>query len=361
MKVAVIEFNQFHDELLPSTVSVLNRLGIEPDVYMPSKQPRMDPFAVDTGLRYRRRRIGGRSRSRRALTRLRGTPSRFTRYDALMMNSIEPVELLAAVTRIDLPTIATLHNANLLRDDEAYRRFFAAPGRLPLFLGRHIAAASGVDDPDLWMTPYVLGGPGRAEPPDDDVTTLCVAGNVQFGRRDYAGLMTAVEELARERSDFVVRVVGRSDWRDGRELRKTVSDRGLGDRFTFTEGQVSHAEYQSLVASADFVLPLLDPTTPALALYYSVKMTSTMSMSIGLGVVPIAESRLATLYGVEDAAVTYLPGDLTGAIRAALSLTPADRAARRERLSRVRTDGLAASVRNLAGALQRLGLDVPAS
>ena len=236
MKVAVIEFNQFHDELLPSSVYALNRLGIEPDVYVPSKQPRMDPFALAPGLRYHWRRIGGRSRSRRALARLRGTPSRFTRYDALMMNSIEPVELLTAVSHIDLPTLATLHNANLLRDDDAYRRFFEAPGRLPLFLGRHIAAASGVDDPTLWMTPYFLGEPTPAEPGHDGITTLCVAGNVQFGRRDYAGLVTAVEELAKERSDFVVRIVGRSDWRDGRELRRTVGDRGLGDRFTFTDG-----------------------------------------------------------------------------------------------------------------------------
>ncbi len=79
-------------------------------------------------------------------------------------------------------------------------------------------------------------------------------------------------------------------------------------------------------------------------------------MSLGLGVIPIADARLAALYGVDDAAVCHGPGGLPEAIRTALDLMPADRARRVAALGRLRADLLAASVANLGSAIERLGV-----
>jgi hypothetical protein len=289
------------------------------------------------------------------LARIRGTPARHRRYDLLIMNSIEPEPALEAAKRIDLPTLAVVHNAHLAGSDGPYATFLADPCHAPLFLGRHVGSQTAQDLP-AWVAPVFLGEV-RAEPDSADTrTVLCVQGNVDYARRDYSALLDAVAGVAADRSDFVVRIVGRSGGRDGRDLRAKVEDRALADRFTFNAGEVSHRTYLTQVGTADFILPLVDDRSPGPARYLADKITSSMSMSVGLGVIPIADARLAALYGVEDAAVCHGPGGLPGAIRTALDLVRADRARRVALLGRVRADLLAASVANLGSAIERLGV-----
>jgi hypothetical protein len=352
MKAAVVEFNFYHDEILPSVVYALNQLGVTPDVYIPARAARKDAFARSPSLRYRTLLID----SPHLLARLRGTPARYGRYDVLIMNSIEPLGILESASRIDLPTVAIVHNAGLLQADGPYRRFFDSHAREPLFLGRHVARSFGPELAGSWLTPfYLTDDHSFVDTLADGRQRLCVQGNVQFARRDYGSLADAVVTLAAERSDFVVRIVGRSTWRDGLEFRATVADRGVAKHFVFNAGEISHEEYLTQVATSDFVLPLIDHRVAGLAPYYSVKITSSMSMAIGLDVIPIAEQTLAQLYGVEDAAVTFESGGLPEAIRVALDTEASVRTARRDRLARIRADALASSVENIASALERVG------
>ncbi len=310
MKVAVVEFNFYHDQVLPTVVYALNELGHKPDVYVTSRAAATNAFVLTHGLKYRLRLIDHASPIQGRLVRLRGTPARYGRYDLLFMNSLEPRTLLKRASRIDLPTLGFVHNANLLQDDAEYGRFFASPTRRPMYLGRHVARGLGAQHASAWIAPFYLGSP--TDPPDvgDGRQRLCVAGNVEYVRRDDAALLDAVVDLAAERSDFVVRIVGRSGARDGRDLRARIAARGLGDRFTFTDGEIPYAEFLSLLATSDFILPLIESDVPAFAPYLSVKVTSSMLMAAGLEVIPIADARLARLYGVEDGAVSYEPGGL---------------------------------------------------
>jgi hypothetical protein len=356
MKAAVIEFHYYHDELLPSIVYVLNQLGAKPDVFVPSRAARKNAFAHVTDLQYSLKLIDSPSLLRDLLARIRGTPSRYRRYEVLLMNSIEPLDTLAAASRIELPTVATIHNAELLKPDTPYGRFFAGPTRQPLLLGRHIAASVGTTYGAGWLLPVYYGNVTPARGDRDGRQRLSVSGNVQFTRRDYASLVDAIAQLAVERSDFVVQIVGRSDSRDGRTLRADVDARGLSRYFAFTGGEISHGRYLSLLAGSDFILPLINTGNPVVAAYFELKMASSMSMAIGLGVIPVANATLAQVYQVDGAAVTYQADRLLEGIRAALDLAPADRAGRVLRLSSVRSEALSASVRNIAALLDRLGV-----
>ena len=354
MRAAIVEFNYYHDETLPTVVYAMNQLGIDADVYQPARAARKNAFSLAPGLRHARLLTSSSSRLGRARLALRGTPARNRRYDVLVMNSIEPIGVLQRASRIELPTIAIVHNGDLLNDSR-YAGFFSTGTRLPLFLGRHVATTVGGDDSDAWLAPVYLADAPPTTPAGAG-TVFCVQGNVEYGRRDYAGLVEAVVELARERSDFVIRMVGRSNSRDGADFRATIEERGVADRFQFSEGEIPYAAYLAQVASSDWVLPLLDAGIPALAPYFSVKITSSTSMAVGLGVPLVAESSLANLYGVSGAVVTHAQGDLIGGMRAALA-TPADeRAEFARRLAEVRAELLAASIRHVARVLDRLGV-----
>ena len=56
MRCALIEFNAYHEETLPTFVRLLNGLGIEPDVYMVRRSISRQPFAMTSDLRFRQRR-----------------------------------------------------------------------------------------------------------------------------------------------------------------------------------------------------------------------------------------------------------------------------------------------------------------
>ena len=155
-------------------------------------------------------------------------------------------------------------------------------------------------------------------------TRFCIQGNVEFKRRNYADALAAVETLSLNRSDFLVSVVGRSSTRDGAALRDEIARRRLESFFEFSGDEVPFSRYLRQLSSSDFILPLVDPTSDQYAQYLMEKITSSMSMSLAFGVVPVAHTRAAEAYGVQQYAITYPDGGLADALRLAIEM-PAQR------------------------------------
>src|SRR5947207_13853933 len=98
MRCALVEFNPFHDEVLPTFTWLLNRLGIEPDVYLVERSARRRPFGRSEGMRFR-------IRSVEWMDRLWGLPFRLRRYQLMIVNSMEPAAILDRVAGLDVPLL----------------------------------------------------------------------------------------------------------------------------------------------------------------------------------------------------------------------------------------------------------------
>ena len=208
MRVAVVEFNHYHDEVLPTVVRSLNQLGSKPDVYVPVRAAKKNAFALAPGLRFRQRLIDGPGPIGDLAARIRGTPARRERYDVLIMNSLEPPSVIQSASRILMPTLAIVHNANLLQEDRAHRQFFAGPLRQPMVLGRHVALSLEPEQARNWIAPFYFGDLARVPVAGPEPKRLCVQGNVEYTRRDYFAFVDAIAVLASQRSDFLVRNCG---------------------------------------------------------------------------------------------------------------------------------------------------------
>ncbi len=346
MKCALIEFNYYHDETLPSLVYLLNRIGIVPDVYLPVRAARKDPFAYARSLRWRRFFTDG-------LWAVRGTPSRFLRYEFAIFNSVEPPSVLHRAAANNVPTLAVLHNADLPAAHSEYAAYFSSPARRPIVLWGYIAEALGSRLDARWIAPVYLGDtpqpPSRRGP-----VTFCVQGNLEYSRRNYQSLLQAVSALRHERRDFKVSVVGRSDGLDGLAFKREVARADLGRFFSFTSGEIGYRDYFARVAAADFLLPLIDASSERYSPYFRCKLTSSMSLAIGLGVVPIAHTRLATLYRVAEGGLTYEDGGLADAMRQALADPPDVHEHRRHSVASVKSRLLVESEANLREAVAGL-------
>jgi hypothetical protein len=355
MRCALIEFNAYHDEVLPTFVWLLNRLGVMPDVYMAARSARRRPFAGSAELRFRRRSV-------ETIGRLLGLEFRLRRYELLIVNSMEPRAVLDRLTTTTTPLLGVVHNTELLVDDPAYQSFFGEGRRAPLVLGRHIAdALSHSQVRASWISHVVFGSATGSPDPFHDPTrptTFVVSGNVEAHRRNYDALLAAAQELDAAGVPFLIRIVGRSSTPDGTALKATIAEHGLSGRFEFTSGVIDHPRFFELVAGSDFSLPLLDTSRAAFRAYLDTKLASSVSFAIGLGVPLVADAAVIDAYGVHGTGPSYEGAGLADAMRRAITSSAAERADWRAALHRKREELLASSLANLRGAIAAVGVTV---
>lgn len=343
MRTAVIEYNAYHEETLPTFVWLLNQLGIEPDVYMVRHSRRRGPFDLTTGLRFRPRRV-------EKIDAYHGFPFRLRRYQLVIVNSMEPATNVQHAAGIKTPLVGVMHNTELMSTEPVYRSFFKGPKRLPLVLGRHIARhVARAGRPLDWIS-HVYFGPSRQDRAAGPAT-FAVSGNVDFSRRNYESLLDAVGELVADGVPLRIRIVGRSATPGGMTLRTEIERRGLSSAFELSPSEISHPEFFALVGGSDFVLPLLDHSVDRLRPYFETKLASSVPLAIGLGVPLVMHRDLAAAYGVAACGVRYDDGGLAAAMRTAIASSQADREDWRAAVQATRSELLTASLANLRAAI----------
>lgn len=352
MRCALVEFAIAHGETLPTFVYLLNTLGFEVDLYARSLILGSGPFAHCPGLRYSLHSLD--SPRTRAKLKLLG----FSRYDVVVANSIEPVFILQRFSESGTPIVGVIHNAILLLEDQRYRSFFSHRKRRPLVLARHVARFVDEGQQVPWIAPvYLTDDPLQVEA---HPSRFCVQGTIDYRRRNYDALLEAVEQLCSfGRTDFEVEMIGRPYGLDGMRLERTVRSRGL-QRYIRFRSDVSHyREYLPAIASCGHSLPLVDRTSLMFEPYFLDKITSSISMAIGVGNIPLTHSEIGQLYDLGQLAIDYQDGGLSQAMNTALDLSVSARQRMVGEVHSKRARLLEASLVNLEHTLRELGLRPP--
>ncbi len=359
MKCAIVEYNRVHAEILPTVVYLLNTIGIEADVFVSSRIDQNDPFVFTPDLRFRR------GNSHAARFKFQTEASGFAGYDFVIFNSIEPKHVLKKAQRSKIPIIAIMHNAGLLLADPDYRHFFRSGQNVPLVLSRFVSEHLSPELAAPWIAPVFIANVPAADFPRDEPVCFCVQGNLAYDRRNYRSLIDAVDQVASVTArDFSIFLIGR-DRPDGRAFRTEVTRRGLRKYFRYsTEGWTRWLEYigrdlpyrrfYNLLQQAHFILPLVDSSSERYNDYYQTKITSSLSIAFGMGIIPVLEKSLACHYGTEQASISYETGDLAEAMNKALLLSPEEYAALQQRLVRMHDDLLRESRFNLEQAIAKI-------
>ncbi len=350
MRCALVEFNWWHGETLPTFVHLLNQVAGDVDVYLRRELLEREPFRRCQGLRYRLHVL--ESPATRAWLKLRSLAG----YDFVVATSIEPKPVLRTLERIRVPLLGVVHNGVLLEEDDEYRAFFQSSRRVPVTLARHVAESCPPGFGTRWVAPIMMAdGPELASA---NWRRFCVQGRVDFKRRNYWSLLDAVSLLVQEGvPEFEVVLIGGDRDLDGLRLRRAIRQRGLENRITqpIVDG-FSYSDSLEGIASSGFVLPLVDTTSPVFAPYFQDKISSSVSMALGVGRIPIIHQHLAEVCGLESLSITYRDGDLAAAMRRALELDGDVRRVMMEGLHARRLKLLRSSLESLRGAINDLGL-----
>ena len=110
---------------------------------------------------------------------------------------------------------------------------------------------------------------------------LCVPGQVSEDRRDYLGLIDMMAKVSPE-IDYHVTFLGRSlhAHGDGEAIRTKLRAKCLSHRVTLYDSFIAPAEFQRVLAKADYFLPLIHPGHRSAKLYHK-QITGTYSLALG--------------------------------------------------------------------------------
>ena len=347
MRCALIEYNFYHGETLPTLVYILNKLGISVDVYCSQRVIRNNPFIYTTGLSYSQRPCNG------LFFKLWVTGRQFRDYDFLVINSLEPKDILQRVAEIPVPIIAVIHNGSLIKKDSDYTRFFNPPMRRPLVLAEHISSYLSDTLIARWVWPVHTLDRVKLQ------AEICfsVQGNLEFDRRNYGSLLDAIERLTYDGvRNFRVAIIGKNTTKDGLIFKEQVRNRKLDNFFTFSKGDLVYKDYYNSIASTQFILPLIDTTRTEYMRYFFEKGTSSICIALSLPIVPIIHKRIACIYRIEDKSVTYEDGGLCDALKQALGMDEETLEDMRGGLVSRKNTLLNQSISNVKETLRDLGL-----
>ncbi|MEM4395456.1 MAG: glycosyltransferase family 2 protein [Thermoplasmata archaeon] len=351
-KCALIEYNHYHEEILPTMIYILNSFGINNiDVYAPRAIIKNNPFVYSSGLRFNLRESDG------LFFKLLIEPYHFRNYDLLIFNSIEPKEILQRISHISVPTIAVIHSGSLLKDDIDYINFFMNPIRKPIVLSPHISKFLSPTINVQWIWCVDIFEYPKIK--KIDKTYFCVIEDLEFRRCNYESLIEAVEKLVAEGiQDFHIIVVSKKYTKYGLTFKQIVKDKKLDKFFTFSKTGIMYKEFYDLVAKAHFILPLIDLTKNESKPYFSEKNISSVNIAISFGTVPIIHKQLAQIYGIEDSSIKYEDGKLIDALKQAINTDEKTFEYMRNNLLSKKEILLNQSILNIKKVLNDLGLKI---
>ncbi len=350
LKCAIIELNDYHVETIPALVDALNKLGCKPDIFLLPEMIAKNPFAYAKNLNYQLYSIADyHNKGPELISRLN------SKYDFIILNSIEPIGVLSFLMHCNVPTLAVIHNCSLVYGHPSYAQAFLNKEVLPLVLSPIAAFYLEEIVNTSWVWPTFTFSEVKSS--ESDTIRFCLQGNVDFARRNYLSLLDSVNTLKlKGYTNFIVKVVGRHLTPDGNTLREIINTKKLNNYFEFAENNLPFTEFYKSIASSDFLLPLLDTTSKNYSRYFIEKASNSLPLSLSLNIIPVVHELLADFYDLSDIGITYDNNSLTRAMEAALLMTKDEIKIRKNSLKQKQDSFRTQTLFNLQRALRDLGI-----
>jgi hypothetical protein len=347
-RCAIVECYARHDEVYLTTASLLEQLGYEVHVLNVWRNRIKNSFVHAPGLNPH---IQSRLNASGVLAAVREQ-----HFDLVVFNTFEGSDVLSCARDIlrHTPVLGFMHNGSMVRNIKEYGPLVRNPRCRLMVLAPYIGEYFANVAPAGAVSPvFFFDRPVPSIPPTAGRRRFCVQGYFDPRRRHYDLLLKALKALRGEgRTDFEVYVMGRSFDRRFRDFAREVRAAGLASHVRYSWKGIGYRSYYRLLNSMDFILPLISPDSHPT--YFQSKSTSSIAAAVGFNAVPVTHERLAQLYSLEDAAITYTT-DLLPALRSALDIDDDELAAMRGRLATVKQHHLEHSLRELETAIAAVG------
>lgn len=283
-KVALIEFNTWHQECLYPQLLFLKKSGY--DVLLVTdarKQPFIESLQLGDLCACRFfdfKKLFSFLKLRKLLLE--------TGVDHIVLNTAQgsgalKFSLLPLPSRIGIA--GTLHNIGKLNGSFGQKLIGRKVKKYYLladYLKPHFPKDKGFDSEVFEPVFLPHEEPVELHKPENEFW-MCIPGYVEYKRRDYEYLVEVAKRLKQsatpKKAKFIV--LGNASKSEGPQLLAKIKEAEVEDYFV-TFGQfIPGGAYESYIKAADVLLPLIHPNVPASESYTRSKISGTFSLALG--------------------------------------------------------------------------------
>lgn len=326
-RVAIIEFNHRHDEVIPSTVYQLDKLGYDVDVFMKDEETynnkiwecfpslKCDIHIIeDEGNNYDKFIYWIKA-------------FKLIEFEFVIINSNEPEFIIDFVRNLPGRHYSILHNPSIMMQHQKWKDYYADPLHKPLFLHQMVTSKLPQFQHALCLPPFLPVEKCNKTVKKDETIRFVIQGNIE-PRRNYPLLLEVIAKLYNFRDElpkYEFHIIGNTTNEYGSEIRRIISDQPWSETVFFSEGELNYPDFYGKISDCDYILPLLDRREKAFTPYFEDKLTSSVSVAFMLCIPPIIHEDLAEIYNISG--ITYNDDDdsLLNAVVYALQLSLEDR------------------------------------
>jgi len=331
LKIAVVELGPRHDEVFPVWLHLAEKNGYTIEYFIRPLHLTRNIFSLLSSPRPKcfltTSQGSGDSRTSRLLQSLRTLFLRLkalyllnTKYDVVIANSLDNGDYYQSFLRyINKPMLTVLHNGYAMTANSQYDGLRSKGSHSVVVLSNHIK--NFLAQREIVSHPIHPSLGLKGEFLDDcqkHVSTFCVQGYINFYRRNYDSLLQAASKLKENNVQCNFRIVGRLG-RQSRIMQERISELGVSDYFAFVGDAESYRDYYRAIGSCGFLLVLVDDSRMIYRPFFEDKCTSSLSIALGLDVIPVANRRFAEAYDIAECSVPYESDDVYSGIVSALS------------------------------------------
>ena len=338
-KACIIEYNDYHDEIIPSLIFALNTNGFHVDVYLSEGNIKKQLFPLfENDLKFELIPISNKVSQVRAISGfvyrkfyryVKGIKTytgtidnaliNSRNYDVIIFNSVEPLPVLYQCANFTHANVFYVqHNSFLLKEHPEYKKKITL--ERTIVLSHHIKHYLNADVKII--TPVYFANFSMNKLLDKKCVKFCVQGNFDSKRRNYMSLLNAVNKLhIAGLRNFSVEILGNSNTEEGNLFKTIALKYGISEYFTIHDAVLPYLEYYHKISNCDYVLPLIDNQNLSHFSYELWKCSSTINLSIGLGVVPCISDYYKSIYNLHESCISYSNDDVYTAMLKAIELS----------------------------------------
>lgn len=327
-KIALIEYERYHYETLPSIAAFCVALGYKVDVFTQRNSKFNNPFDGSKLQGVKRYDLDG-------LVFWFKKKRNLASYDAVIINTIEIEsgtrrhDILNKISAFKIPILGVIHGAEILNKDKAFRTFFQAKNHTCIVLDNYIYEQYKNTCNMMWLNPIVGPDENKYIPktptPLKDPIRFAVQGYFDYTRKTYDELLDCIVHFSKQKRPFKVYFLGNTSNNDGQHFKQRITDLRLENYVVFFPKMLTFKELYSHFAQMHFVLTLLEPETkPHLASYIQDRHSGAFSLALQFNTIPITRREFENCYDWHPSMLKYEQGQLKHAFENALTLSASE-------------------------------------
>ncbi len=316
-RVAVLEFNHRHDEVIPAMVFHLNNMGYDVDVFLKDEVTYnnriFDCFpSLCCNIHLMEDADGSYDKLIYWFKAFK-----LIEYEFIVINSLEPEFIVDLALKLPGRHFSVLHNPSTMMRFGKWQEYYDSVFHKPLFLHSMVTSKLPQFHNAACLPPFLPVEKYKKIGVDDDTIRFVIQGNIE-PRRNYPLLLKVIDKLYLLRAElppFEFHIIGNCTGAFGVEVRRIINKQPWKELVVFSEGELAYPDFYGRIAIADYLLPLLDKSESRFHPYFEDKLTSSVSVALMLNVPLVIHEELADIYGISG--VVY-NDDKYGLLRALL-------------------------------------------